>query len=515
LTLTADNNSYDEDIMKVYLANKSLEFDIKTYLAAHFPDETIEFESEHNVGCDFEFQISNQRAGLIYYEKDEIKYEKWLGKEHPLMLELSEENYDLNLYKKIVKHLIYNVAGNVIGRYMPWGILTGVRPTKLVYKLIKKYGKKRKVIAEILHKDYKLAKDKVSLLLDIVGFDGEIIKGIDEDGINIYIGIPFCPSKCAYCSFTTYPIDEQGKYKNRVSDYLHAMRMEMEYVGKHIVKDRPITSIYIGGGTPTSLDETQLESLLKYVTTIFDLKETKEFTVEAGRPDTVDIKKLKLLKNYGVNRISINPQTMNQETLDIIGRNHTTKDLEEAYYLAKSVGFNSINMDLIIGLPGESRIDVLNTLEQMWKFKPENITVHSLAVKKGSKISENQSLYHIVSALEMEEMLKMSRIQLELMGLKPYYMYRQKHTVGNFENVGYAREGFSSIYNIIMIEEVQTVIGIGSGSISKIIHLTNKGVSLERIENVKNLDDYINRIDEMIHRKKIVNKMNLYTVSEE
>nr|MDA3847352.1 coproporphyrinogen dehydrogenase HemZ [Vallitaleaceae bacterium] len=403
-------------------------------------------------------------------------------------------------------------AGSAIGRKMPWGVLTGIRPTKLVYQLIRKHGKKRDVIAEILHREYKIAKDKVSLLLDIVGFDGEIINGLEDEGVNLYIGIPFCPSKCAYCSFTSYPIDT---HQNLVESYLEVLKTEMRYVGKHIVKDRPITTIYIGGGTPTALSQKQLKELMVSITTIFDTQGIKEFTVEAGRPDTIDADKLSVLKAYGVDRISINPQTMNQDTLDLIGRDHTTLDIEEAYNIAKSIGFKAINMDLILGLPGESRIDVLSTLEAMWHFKVENITVHTLAVKKGSELMDKQANYHMASALEVEEMLQMSRIQLELMGLKPYYMYRQKHTLGNFENVGYTKEGLACLYNMIMIEEVQTVIAMGAGSISKFVYRKNDEPHFERIENVKNLDEYIGRIDEMIQRKKSVARLHLTTIKDD
>jgi len=488
-----------------------LEYEIKTFLSAHYPNVQIEFITDLKDGCDYEFQFTEGRAGLIYYEQGELKYENWLGKEHPYMMELVEQNYSLDMYKKIVKHLIYRVAGNAIGRKMPWGILTGVRPTKLVYQLIEKHGKIRHTIAEILHNEYKIAKDKVSLLLDIVGFDGELINELEDDGINLYINIPFCPSKCAYCSFTSYPIDT---HQNKVKAYIEALKSEMAYVSKHIVKDRPITTIYIGGGTPTSLSHEQLYDVMLSISELFDLKQVKEFTVEAGRPDTIDEGKLKILKTHGVNRISINPQTMNQETLDLIGRDHTIDQIEDAYNLAKAIGFDVINMDLILGLPGESRIDVLATLETMWNFKVENITIHTLSIKKGSDLMDHQENYHMATAVEVEEMLQMSRIQLELMGLKPYYMYRQKHTLGNFENIGYTSEGKACLYNIIMIEEVQSVIGMGAGSISKFIYSKNDEPQFERVENVKNLDEYIYRVSEMIYRKKEMAKLDLMTIKE-
>lgn len=490
--------------MRVYLSNDALQFDIKTYLHAHYQTKDITFTKDKEEPCDFVFSFGEKRAGLMYYEDGEIKYENWLGREHPLIVKRNSAKNPKTVNKQIAKILIYQVAGNAIGRKLPWGILTGVRPTKLVYKLIAKHGRKRQVIAEILHREYMIAKDKVSLLLDIVGFDGEIISQLEEDSVSLYIGIPFCPTKCTYCSFASYPMD---KFEDQVKNYLDALEKEITQVNKHVVKGRSISTIYIGGGTPTALNGLQMERLLKMVTETFDLRGTREFTVEAGRPDTITSYKLQLMKQYGVGRISINPQTMNQETLDLIGRAHTVEAIEEKYAMAKKLGFDNINMDLILGLPGESRIHVLHTLEQMWGFKPDSVTVHTLSVKRGSELKDTIENYHMANSDEVEEMVKMSRIQLEMMGLKPYYMYRQKNTLGNFENVGYATEGNHSMYNIIMIEEAQTVIGMGAGAISKFLYHDEEALKIERIENVKHLKDYIERVDEMVDRKKAFEKM--------
>lgn len=494
--------------MKVLLAQEALQFDVATYLSAHFPDEEIVFVSKKHDDCDFIFYLDKDKIGLEYLEGGKVKYDQWMGQSHSLVVALKDSHYNVKAYKVIVKHLIYQVAGSAIGRKMPWGILTGVRPTKLVYQLIKKHGKNREKIAGILHRDYKIAKDKVSLLLDIVGEDAEIISGLKADAVNLYIGIPFCPSKCVYCSFPSQCIDQ---YKGKVDTYLSALYREMAYIKDHIVRERPISTIYIGGGTPTSLNERQLEGLLETVTRIYGLEGVLEFTVEAGRPDTITEEKLGLMKHYGVDRISINPQTMNQETLDLIGRNHSVESIQGAYEAAKTYGFHSINMDLIVGLPGESRIDVLHTLESLWQYDVDNVTVHTLSLKKGSALINNQDNYHMATAEEVEEMLKMTRIQLEMMGLKPYYMYRQKNTLGNFENVGYARSGKVSPYNIIMIEEAQTVIGMGAGAVSKVIHQVDGKAQVERVENLKNVDEYIYRVDELMNRKRHITGLSLYT----
>lgn len=483
--------------MRIYINNEIYEYEIKTYLRIFFPDKEFVFTYDKDLLVDLEFQIEDDQMGLVYYEDQQMKYESFFGKEHPLITNLPiDEKQRVKGKKRLIKQLIYNVATNISGKKVPWGILTGVRPTKVVFDLINQYGKDKNKIKQVLRREYKITDDKIKLMLDVVDKEGKILDKNKADEVSLYIGIPFCPSRCIYCSFPSYPI---GKNKNNISGYLDALKRELDFVVRKAIKNKPIRSIYIGGGTPTSLNELQLESLLEKISRTIDISKVSEFTVEAGRPDTITKEKLEILKKYGVHRISINPQTMNQQTLDIIGRSHKVDDIFTAFNMAKSYGFD-VNMDVIIGLAGESSTDVLYTMEQFWKIKPDNVTVHTLAIKRGSQLHETFKSYRFASAEEIEHMLEITSRQLELMGLNPYYMYRQKNMIGNYENVGYAQVGKECIYNVEIIEEKQTIWAIGAGATSKIV--SKDKMSLNRIENVKNITDYINRIDEMINRKK-------------
>ena len=256
----------------------------------------------------------------------------------------------------------------------------------------------------------------------------------------------------------------------------------------------------MGGGTPTSLTAAQMDSLLTKVEETFDLSHVREFTVEAGRPDSLNRKKLEVIYDHGIRRISINPQSMNQKTLDIIGRRHTALQVEEAFRMARDVGFTNINMDLIMGLPGEDVQDVAHTLETVRTLGPDSMTVHSLAVKRASRLNRNLEAYPPAPPQTVNEMIEMSWEAAETMGMVPYYMYRQKNISGNLENVGYAKPGYEGIYNILIMEEKQTIIALGAGGSSKIVFPEENRI--ERIENVKNVKDYIERIDEMIERKR-------------
>ena len=314
--------------------------------------------------------------------------------------------------------------------------------------------------------------------------------------ISLYIGIPFCPTRCLYCSFTSYPIDI---YAKKADEYIEKLAIEMKFVSE-AVKGRNIRSLYIGGGTPTSLSDEQFAVFMEHVAENFDVKNVGEFTVEAGRPDTITPDKLKAMKDSFVSRISINPQTMNQKTLDIIGRRHSVDDIRRAFFMARENGFENINMDIILGLPDEKTSDVENTMIQLEKLSPESITVHTLAVKRASRLKETINDYGLTAAEEMERMIEISSNYAEKIELKPYYMYRQKAMLGNFENVGYAKDGFESVYNVEIMEERQSVIAMGAGGATKLYNPMKNEIS--RVFNVKSVDDYLARIDEMIERKR-------------
>ena len=397
--------------------------------------------------------------------------------------------------KRKIKTAIFRLLTKITGYTPVWGILTGIRPAKTVNDLIDD-GMTEKEALDFLCEKYFVSEEKAKLSIKVALEERNILKLSNKDDISIYIGIPFCPTRCLYCSFTSYPLFQ---YKNKVDKYIDTLIKEIEFISDYTSKYN-VKNIYIGGGTPTSLNEEQLERLLTAVDNNFDVKNTVEYTVEAGRPDTITEQKLVIMKNHNVSRISINPQTMNQKTLDLIGRKHTVEDIKYIFEKAREIGHNNINMDIILGLPEEKTEDVAHTMEEIMKLSPENVTVHTLAVKRASRLKEQFDLYTLTSLEEMEKMLSVSYKYAEKMGLKPYYMYRQKNMVGSFENVGYCKEGTEGIYNVEIMEENQTIFGCGAGATTKTVD--KETGRIERIFNVKSVDDYISRIDEMLDRKK-------------
>lgn len=422
---------------------------------------------------------------------------------------VEEYNIDfINIYEKnrliknAEKRLIYKILTKELGVEVPWGILTGIRPMKLAHNLYS-LGLSNDAIINILEKEYLLSLEKINLMLKIMKNQEDAISKIDKDGINLYINIPFCPSKCSYCSFVSYPLDKQGN-QDLIHKYIEKLEYEIVKMG-NIINDRVINTVYIGGGTPTSLSTEELEKIIILIKNNFNLNKILEFTVEAGRPDTLDYNKLKMLKINGVNRISINPQTMNDTTLRRIGRNHNSEDIIASYSVAKELGFDIINMDMIIGLPGESIKDINNTLKEVVKLSPDNLTIHTLALKRRSKLKK------INYEVENEQLDNKSTISLidkyiGQVALEPYYLYRQKQSFLNLENIGYAKLSKASIYNILMMEETQTVIGIGIGAVNKIYD--RQSGKIYRIPNFKSFDDYLSRVDETILiRESILKKL--------
>lgn len=417
-------------------------------------------------------------------------------------------------YKNVLKKMLFMLLKDfpkdmlpcgVIKCLPPWGTMTGVRPIKIVMDSILKGGDTC-VLQNSLEDVYCLNKEKAKFAIQLALHEANILKKEDyEDGYSLYIGIPFCPTTCLYCSFTSYP------FREHLADaYLEALVKEIKY-SSQIFKDKKLASVYIGGGTPVSLTPTQLEKLLSALTKYFPVDKSGEFTVEAGRPDSITEEKLRVLYDYGVGRISVNPQTMQQKTLDIIGRKHTVKQTEDAFNMARKIGFDNINMDLIVGLPNENESDFADTLSKIENLAPDSLTVHSLVVKRASKLREALQEHSITDyetkALCMENMYNMGHKFAKEHGYKPYYMYRQKNSTGfagstGQENTGYAKEGKECIYNILIMEEVQTILALGAGASTKLYHKDKRQV--ERIENVKNVNDYIERIDEMIGRKKSI-----------
>ena len=394
-----------------------------------------------------------------------------------------------------VRSAVYHMLKEKTGQHFPWGMLMGIRPAKTINTYMDTGLTKAESIKKMIE-TYEMSPEKAELAATVATAERSILEKADKNGISLYIGIPFCPTRCLYCSFTSYPIDI---YKTKVDGYVEALIKELKFLGEK-AQGKRLDSIYIGGGTPTSLSAEHLDKIMAAVLETFDLSNILEYTVEAGRPDTITAEKLKVIKKNGASRISVNPQTMNDETLKLIGRRHTVDDIKRVFYEARSVGHDNINMDLILGLPGEGEDEVKNTMEEIKKLSPESLTVHTLAVKRASRLKETLGEYDLAKAMLMENILGLSAKGAAEMGLAPYYMYRQKNMLGSFENVGYAKKGFESIYNVVIMEETQSIYAAGAGASTKLYDPETDRI--ERIFNVKNVDEYIGRIVEMIDRKR-------------
>lgn len=405
------------------------------------------------------------------------------------------EPADTAEYKNEFKRFLYNALQEETGISLPWGNLTGIRPTKIAMTMLEK-GESEQDVAAFLREKHFVSEEKIALAIDIAKREREILSRLHyENGYSLYIGIPFCPTTCLYCSFTSYPI---SVWKERVSDYLTALEQEMEAVAQ-IQQGKILDTVYIGGGTPTALSADELDRLITRLKSTFDFSTVQEFTVEAGRADSITEDKLRVLRRHGVSRISVNPQTMKQETLKLIGRQHTVEQVIEAFRLARKVGFDNINMDIILGLPGETKEDVATTIEDIIALTPDSLTVHSLAVKRASGLHKWIEENGVTAYNNTEETMRIAAAGAQAMGMAPYYLYRQKNMSGNFENVGYSVKDKYGIYNILIMEEMQTIVALGAGSITKRVYPDGR---IERCENVKEVAQYIERIDGMIERKK-------------
>ena len=395
--------------------------------------------------------------------------------------------------KNRLKQTLYNLLAEYTGETLPWGTLTGIRPTKIPMAMLEE-GKSEAEIDAYMKETYFASQEKIDLSMEVAKAELELLKKIDyEEGYSLYIGIPFCPSTCLYCSFTSYPI---GLWKKRVDEYLDALDKEIEFTAK-ACEHKKLNTIYIGGGTPTSLEPEQLDRLLTKVEECFDFSHLVEYTVEAGRPDSITREKLQVLRDHNISRISINPQTMKDDTLRLIGRNHTVAQTVESFHLARELGFDNINMDLIVGLPEETIEDVESTMKQLQELDPDNVTVHSLAVKRAARLKMQQEDYKDLKMENTWDTIALTADYCRRMGMTPYYLYRQKNMAGNFENVGYAKPGCAGVYNILIMEEKQTIMALGAGATTKFV----MGERIERVGNVKDVTNYLERIDEMIERK--------------
>lgn len=406
---------------------------------------------------------------------------------------------DKQRFRNRLKLAAYRLLSEYTGRELPWGSLTGMRPTKIATKALKE-GLSRDEVIDGYIDAYMTSERKAALAVDVAIREQEILESVDpRTDYCLYIGIPFCPSRCVYCSFTSYPID---MYRTSVSDYLDCLIRELQIIS-YINRKRRLISIYIGGGTPTSLDAGFLEMLLSAVDQNFDLTHLREYTVEAGRPDSLSAEKCRILSRHKVTRISVNPQTMRDKTLQLIGRAHTSDDTVRAFRLARDCGDYHINMDVIAGLPGETAEDMRYTLGVIEKLAPDSLTVHSLAVKRASELRNQPELTKGGGNRETDRMLSLADESARKQGLTPYYLYRQKNISGNLENVGYAKK--PCLYNVLIIEEKLDIFGAGAGSVTRVLRMdpeSGEVMGIDRAEDVKNVDQYMQRIEDMIERKR-------------
>jgi oxygen-independent coproporphyrinogen-3 oxidase len=433
--------------MTVFLNSPGFSYDVHSLVKAFYPDEDISVVSD---GEDYDIKV------LVADDKITVT----AGDARSGIRRISEN--ERAKIKNDLKHILYEVLSDATGKNLPWGTMTGIRPVKVPMKMIRE-GASDNEIADYMKSVYLCSDEKISLATSVAHREHEVLRNLNSDGFSLYIGIPFCPTTCLYCSFTSYPI---ALWEGRVDGYLTALKREIDFFAEHY-KDKCPDSVYIGGGTPTTLSAEQLTGLIGYIRGAFDFSHLREFTVEAGRPDSITDDKLDALYSSGVTRISINPQTMNEKTLRIIGRSHTTQDVYSAFEAARLTGFTNINTDLILGLPGEDEEDVSNTFRQICALKPDSITVHSMAIKRAANMHRYLEEHKEIKSINTPGIMDIADKAAGSLGLVPYYLYRQKNMAGNFENVGYAREGCFGIYNIVIMEEVTDIAAVGAGTISK------------------------------------------------
>ena len=466
--------------IKIRLNDMKYRYDVYHMFNIYFPLDEIVFNDSESE----EEYCVNILEDKIEFKKNEYYF---------------SADYDINP-KDALKKLIFTSLKDVTRDIHPWGVLVGIRPSKIALNYLNA-GIDEYEIISLFKEKYLVEEKKAKLCIDIAKKESKFICN-DKESISIYVGMPFCPTRCLYCSFAANAI---GSNKGLVKEYLKALKYEIkeikDYISKRALK---IENVYFGGGTPTAINDEEFDSLLKDIYLSFVKgRNTKEFTVECGRPDSISKSKLLSMRECKVSRISINPQSMNDKTLKAIGRNHSSKDVIEKFKLARELGFKNINMDIIVGLPGEGVEEVIKTRDEILKLNPESLTIHGLSLKRASILYENFVLKKGIAVKSQKELSKMYDISKELameMNLEPYYMYRQKNMVGNMENLGYAKEGAECIYNIEMIEERQTIIALGADAVSKVIFKDEN--RLERFANIKGVKEYCTRIEELVDGKK-------------
>ena len=387
-----------------------------------------------------------------------------------------------------VGRALFAAGKEMLGHIPPWGILTGIRPAKIAGNLMTSGNGVIKT-KKILRDEYFLSHQKAALAVSVAQSEARITKKLDNNSCSLYISIPFCPSRCSYCSFVSYTTK---RLLSMIDDYVAALLSDLNETFNMIEElGMRLSCIYIGGGTPTTLSALQLKTLLSAISERCDVSKLDEFTLEAGRPDTITEEKLNIAYEYGVTRISVNPQTLSDEVLHDIGRRHTTEDFYKAYEIAKRSGIKSINVDLIAGLPSDDFKSFSETIDRVIELEPTNITVHTFCVKKASDALRKNSGIYSVTGGDAAKSVAYSQLKTKFAGYKPYYMYRQKNTVGNLENVGFSLDGYEGLYNVYMMEEVQTIFAVGAGSVTKLVDNSGDKPRIKRLFRQKYPYEYL------------------------
>lgn len=476
--------------MKLLLQGHEERYALEQLQLSLFPLAPMEYTHEPFSHCDG--AVSSLSQGKVWLTATTVIT---LGpKKARASRRLKLENATVSNRRRLLQQSYYQAAIQLLPSPPAWGALAGVRPTKLSTRHLLAGGTVQSC-DRMLETQYFISPQRRQLCIDASVATLEALKQTGPRDLSLYVGIPFCPTRCSYCSFVSQAIT---KFSHLVGPYLQALLKEIAYTAP-LVADAGyrIRTIYIGGGTPTTLTTVQMGQLMDALAAHFDLSHVIEYTVEGGRPDTLDKEKLTLIREKGCNRMSINPQTMNDSVLAEIGRCHTTRQTVSAYQMARDVGFTGINMDLIAGLPSDSVASFADSLEQILQLQPDNITVHTLALKRGSDLYGKR--VPLPSAQDVGEMLDGTNARLRQAGFLPYYLYRQKYMSGNFENVGWCRPGYAGLYNIYMMEELQTIVSLGAGGMNKI---NLPGGKLERFHNPKYPKEYLERLDTVLAQKE-------------
>lgn len=476
--------------MVIEIKNHSYSYDIENIAEIFFPYEKIKM-IENGSAPEDNIRVVTEICGNTA-TVDAAVYDKQL-KDSAIIKEESDGKSELSV-------LFYSVFSRLLGIEYPWGILYGVRPARFMHSLTDRFGED--TARSIFKNQYLVTDEKINLTAAVMESENKIIALSKPESFSLYVSIPFCPTRCSYCSFVSHSIENTHRL---IDDYVKLLTYEIKNTAQY-AKDLGLRleSIYFGGGTPTTLSAEQLTLLFDIIADSFDLSTVREYTVEAGRPDTITIDKLFALKNAGITRISINPQTFNDDVREYIGRHHTTKQTLDALENARSVGFDNINMDFIAGLPTESEQSFCDSIDKAISLGVPSITVHTLSLKTGAYMATRDRAFDLTDKILAKKMVDYAGKALYAAGYKPYYMYRQGKSLGNLENVGWCKEGADCLYNVFMMDETHSVFAIGAGAVIKLKNCSSG--KIERIYNYKYPYEYIDRFDEILKRKKKINE---------